>query len=104
MESDKYMHILTGYTSSIFQYFEAHLKTVVDFVEDDIRLKLDGKDSSVIIFELAKISYFFKGISGFLAFNIEREKDPSHSNKIEVELLYHENKIGCNEWYYCCKV
>ena len=40
-KNDKYMDILAGCTSSVFQDFKSFLKTEVDLVEDDIRLGLD---------------------------------------------------------------
>ena len=51
MEDDKYMLILAGYISSVFQDFENYLGTEVDLVEDDIRLVLDEYNSSFITYE-----------------------------------------------------
>ena len=41
MKDDKYMKILAGYVSSVFQDFESFLRTEVDLVEDDFKLVLD---------------------------------------------------------------
>ena len=35
MKDGKYMYILWGYSSSLFQEFECFLRTEVDFVQDD---------------------------------------------------------------------
>ena len=37
MKDDKYMFILSGYSSSILQDTESFLRTKVDLVEDDIK-------------------------------------------------------------------
>ena len=36
MKDDKYLHILSDYSNSIFQDFESFLRTEADLVEDDI--------------------------------------------------------------------
>ena len=49
MKDVKYMEILTGYTSSVFQDFESFLRTEVDLVEGDIKLVLDEYNSSFVL-------------------------------------------------------
>ena len=63
MEDDKYMFILTGYSSSIFQDFESYLRTGVDLVEDDVRLVLAENNASFITYEVQPGIYTFKDIS-----------------------------------------
>ena len=41
MKDDKYMKILAGFTSSVFQDFESYLRTEIDLVQDDIKVVLD---------------------------------------------------------------
>ena len=41
MEDGGHMNILSGYPRSVFQDFESYLRTVIDLVEDDIRLVLE---------------------------------------------------------------
>ena len=40
-KDDKYMNIVAGYVSSVFQDFESYLRTEVDLIEDDNKLVLD---------------------------------------------------------------
>ena len=94
MKSDKYMNILAGYTtSSIFQEFESYLRTEVDLVVDDIGLVLDEYNSSFITYELPPGIDIFKDLSEFLALNIQRENDPSHSINIEVDDITMKTKL-----------
>ena len=48
MEDDGYVNILAGYVSSVFQDFETYLRTVVDLVEDDIKLVLEEYNSNFV--------------------------------------------------------
>ena len=41
MKDEKFMNIVAGYVSSVFQDFENYLRTEVDLIEDDIKLVLD---------------------------------------------------------------
>ena len=66
MKDDKYMFVLFGYTSSIFQDFESSLTTDVDLVEDDIKLVLDEYNSCFITHDISPGIYTFKDFSGFL--------------------------------------
>ena len=59
MKDDKYMFILSGYSSSIFQDFESFLRTEVDLIEDDIKLVLDEYNSSFITYEIPPGIYTF---------------------------------------------
>ena len=52
IEGDKYMNIVAGYVSSLFQDFENYLRTEVDLIEDDIKLVLDEYNSSFSTYEL----------------------------------------------------
>ena len=63
MNNDKYLSILAVYNRSIFRDFESFLRTVVDLVEDDIRLILDEYNSSFITYELEPGFYTFKDLS-----------------------------------------
>ena len=84
MKDDKYMKILVGYVSSVFQDFESYLRTEVDLVEDDIKLVLDEYNSSFITYELGPGNYTFKDISEAL-FNILQSEYPGPSNVIDIE-------------------
>ena len=66
MKDDKYMFILSGYSSSIFQDFDSFLRTQIDLVEDDIKLVLDEYNSSFITYEIPPGIYTFKDISEVL--------------------------------------
>ena len=52
-KDDKYMNIVAGYVSSVFQEFESYLRTEVDLIEDDIKLVLDEYNSSFITYEIS---------------------------------------------------
>ena len=69
MKDSGYLKILAGYTTSVFQDFESHLRTEVDLVEDDIRLVLDKKNSNFITYQLEPDIYILKYLSEAL-FNI----------------------------------
>ena len=84
MKDDKYMLILAGYIRSIFQNFETYLRTIVDLVEDDIRLVLDEYDSSFITYEIEPGIYTFRDLSEAL-FNILQSEYPGPSNVIVIE-------------------
>ena len=84
MKDDKYMNIVAGYVSSVFQNFESFLKTEVDLVEDDIELVLDEYNSSFITYEISPGVYTFKDISEAL-FNILQTEYPGPSNVIDIE-------------------
>ena len=60
---DKIVFILAVYTSSIFQDFEAYLRTVVDLVDDDIRFVLDEYNSNFITYDLEPGIYTFNDLS-----------------------------------------
>ena len=84
MKDDKYMNIVAGYVSSVFQDFESYLRTEVDLIEDDIKLVLDEYNSSFITYELQPGIYTFKDISEAL-FNILQTEYPGPSNVIDIE-------------------
>ena len=84
MKDDKYMKILAGYTSSVFQEFESFRRTEIDLVEDDIKLVLDEYNSSFITYELDSAIYTLKDISKAL-YNIFQSEYPGPSNVIEIE-------------------
>ena len=84
MKDDKYMKILAGYVSSVFQDFESYLRTEIDLVEDDIKLVLDEYNSSFITYELDPGIYTFKDISEAL-FNILQSEYPGPRNVIDIE-------------------
>ena len=92
-KSDKHISILAAYTSSVFQDFEAYLRTEVDLVEDAIRLVSNEHNSSFITYEMPKGIYKLKDIFEFLAFNVQRENDPSHSINIEVDEITMKTKL-----------
>ena len=83
MKDDKYMEILAGDTSSIFQDFESYLRTEVDLVEDDVKLVLDEYNSSFITYELEPGIYTFKDISE--VFNILQSEYPGPSNVFDIK-------------------
>ena len=60
MKDDKYMNIVAGFVSSVFQDFESYLRTEVDSIEDDIKLVLDEYMSSFITYELQRGIYTLK--------------------------------------------
>ena len=84
MKDDKYMKILSQYTSSVFQDFESFLRTEVDLVGEDIKLVLDEYNSSFVTYELDLGIYTFKDISEAL-FNILQFEYPGLRNTIEIE-------------------
>ena len=84
MKDDKYMNILSQYTSSVFQDFESFLRTETDLVEDDIKLVLDEYNSNFITYELDPVIYTFKDKSEAL-FNILQSEYPGPSNVIDIE-------------------
>ena len=84
MKDDKYMKILAGYVSSVFQDFESCLRTEVDLVQDDTKLVLDEYNSSFVTYELDPGIYTFKDISEAL-FNILQSEYPGPSNVIDTE-------------------
>ena len=84
MKDDKYMEILAGYTSSVFQDFESYLRTEVDLSEDDVKLVLDEYNSSFMTYELDPGIYTFKDISEAL-FDILQSEYPGTSNVINTE-------------------
>ena len=84
MKDDKYMEILAGYVSSVFQDFESFHRTEVDLVQDDVILVLDEYNSSFITYELDPGFYTFKDISEAL-FNILQSEYPGLNNVIVIE-------------------
>ena len=84
MKDDKYMKILAGYVSSVFQDLENYLKTEVDLVQDDIKLVLGEYNSSFVTYELDPRIYTFEGISEAL-FNILEHEYPESNNKVIIE-------------------
>ena len=84
LKDDKYMKILAGYVSFVFQDFESYLRTEVDLVQDDVKLVLDEYNSSFITYELDPGIYTFKDISEAL-FNILQSEYPGSSNVIHIE-------------------
>ena len=90
MKDDKYMNILAGYVSSVFQDFESYLRTEVDLIEGDIKLVLDDSNSSFITYEISPGFYTFKDISEAL-FNILQIDYPGPSNVIDIE--YDDNTM-----------
>ena len=84
MKDDKYMKILAGYVSSVFQDFESYLRTEVDLVQDDIKLVLDEYNSSFVTYELDPGIYTFEGISEAL-FNILEHEYPESDSKVIIE-------------------
>ena len=75
MKDDRYMKILAGYVSSVFQDFESFLRTEVDLVQDDVKVVLDEYNSSFITYELDPGIYTFKDTSEAL-FNILQSEYP----------------------------
>ena len=84
MKDDKYMKILAGYVSSVFQDFESYLRTEVDLVQDDIKLVLDEYNSSFVTYELDPGIYTFKDLSEALL-NILEHEYPKSDSKIIIE-------------------
>ena len=84
MKDDKYLEILAGYTSSVFQDFESYLRTEVDLVEDDVRLVLDEYNSSFVTYELQPGIYTFKDISEALL-NIFQPEYEGYHNAVDIE-------------------
>ena len=84
MKDDKYMKILAGYVSSVFQDFESYLRTEIDLIEHDIKLVLNEYNSSFITYELDLGIYTFKDISEAL-FNILQSEYSGPSNVIDIE-------------------
>ena len=73
-----------GYTRSILQDFESHLRREVDFVEHDTRLLLDEFISSFVTYEITPGIYTFKDLSEVL-FNLLQHEYPGLSNVIDKE-------------------
>ena len=73
MKDDNYMNILKYYTSSSLQDFKRYLRTDVDLVVDDIRLVLDGYNSSFFLYEVEPGIYTFKDYSEDLLKNLQAE-------------------------------
>ena len=65
MKDDKYMYILSGYSSSIFQDCESYLRTEVDLVQDDVRLVSDEYNSSFITYKIHPIYTLLKTFLSF---------------------------------------
>ena len=86
MKDDKFMYILSGYPSSIFQDFQSFLGTEVDLVEDDIKLVLDEYNSSFIIFKISPGLYTFKDISEVLL-NFLQSEYKGDFNKSVIEFV-----------------
>ena len=84
MKDEKYMEILAGYVSSVFQDFESYLRTEIDLVEEDIKLVLDEYNSSFITYELDPGIYTFEDISEALLKILQPEYDGYH-NTIDIE-------------------
>ena len=85
MKDDKYMKILAGYVSSVFQDFESFLRTEIDLVEDDIKLFLDEYNSGFITYELDPGIYTYKDISEALFYILQHEY-PSSDSEILIRL------------------
>ena len=84
MKDDKYMHILSDNSSSVFQDFESYLRTEVDLVEDDVRLVLDEYNSSFITYENSPGIYTFKDLSEVLL-NLLQSEYKGDFKKIVIE-------------------
>ena len=77
MKDEKYMRILSIFTSSVFQDFESFLRTQIDSVEDDLLLVLDEYNSIFITCEITPGRYTFKNISeALLTFSNLNIQDP----------------------------
>ena len=83
-EDSRYMNIVGGYTSPVFQDFESYLRTEVYLVEDDVRLVLDKYISSYITYEIQPGIYTFKDPSETLLKILQPEYEDSH-NAIDIE-------------------
>ena len=75
------MNILAGYPSYVFQDLESYPRTVLDLVEDDIRLVLDKYNSSFVTYELTPVIHTFKDLSEVLYNNFQL-KYPESSSEI----------------------
>ena len=84
MKDDKYMLILAGYTSSIFQIFEGFLRTEIGLVEDYIKLVLDEYNSGFITYEISPGIYISKDISEVLLSFLQPEFE-RYYNAIDIE-------------------
>ena len=84
MKDDKYMNIVAGYVSSVFQDFESYLRTEVDLIEVGIELVLEEYNSSFITYEISPGIYTFKDFSQALL-NILQIEYPGPSNVIDIE-------------------
>ena len=84
LKDDKYMYILSGYSSSIFQDFERFRRTEDDLIEDDIKLVLDEYNSSFITYEISPGIYTFKDISEILLNFLQSEYE-GETKKIVIE-------------------
>ena len=85
MKDDKYMYILSGYSSSIIQDCENYLRTEVDLVQDDVRLVSDEYNSSFITYENLPDIYPFKDISEVLL-NFLQSEYKCDFNKIIIKI------------------
>ena len=85
LKDDKYMLILSGYTSSMFHDFESFLKTEVDLLEHDIKLVLDEYKSSFSTCEISPGIYTCRDITEFLLGSLQPEYE-GHYNAIDIEL------------------
>ena len=79
MNDEQYMHILSIYTSSVFQDFESFLRTQIDLVEDDIKLVLDEYNSNFITYELAPGIYSYRDIAEVVFYILQSEYPQSNS-------------------------
>ena len=84
LKFDKYMFILSGYTSSNFHDFESFLRKGVGLVEHDIKLVLDEYISSFITFGISPNIYTFKDISEVLLSFLQSEYE-RYYNAIDKE-------------------
>ena len=103
-KNDKYMNIVAGYDSSVFQDFESYLRTEVDLIEDDIKLVSDEYNSSFLTYELQPGIYTFKDISKAL-FNILQPEYPGPSNVIDIEYddITMKTKLVVKYWIIAIK-
>ena len=84
IEDGALMNFLAGYHTSVFQDFEACLRTKIDLVENDIRLVLDKHNSNFLTYEIQPGIHNSKDLSSAL-FNILQPEHPASSNVIVIE-------------------